>query len=171
MKNSKHTAALEDQRALVERLMERKENNATASSKATKPPQEDALQDNDFTMNTFTPLQPQQPQKSTVQDPNTTDELEAYNILISKMLSEINSCKSKLENTRHRRMRKGVLDIHDSEVIRFQLSHGHEVLKRFDKSLFEYVHGCSSRFSYYPDFFSIGRREEKHSQKLSLHRS
>lgn len=62
-------------------------------------------------------------------------ELDEYNILIRKMLYEIDLCKSKLENSRHSRIRKGVLSIHDGEIIRFQLTHGHSVLHHIDKSL------------------------------------
>ncbi|OQE41975.1 hypothetical protein PENCOP_c004G01109 [Penicillium coprophilum] len=62
-------------------------------------------------------------------------EVNEYNALIYKMLHEIDSCKSKLENSRCSRIRKGVLGIHDNEIIRFQLTHGHSVLHRFDKSL------------------------------------
>lgn len=73
---------------------------------------------------------------------NEFAEVEEYNMLIRKMLCAIDSCKSKLENSRHSRIRKGVLSIHDSELIRFQLTHGHSVLHHVDKSLLVCVQYC-----------------------------
>lgn len=70
---------------------------------------------------------------------NGFPEVEEYNVLIRKMLREIDLCKSKLENSRHSRIRKGVLGIHDSEIVRFQLTHGHSVLDHIDTSLLSCV--------------------------------
>jgi hypothetical protein len=66
-------------------------------------------------------------------------ELREYNLLIQKMLQEIDSCESKLENSRYSRIKNGVLNIHGSEILRFQLEHGHPVLRSFDHSHFTYV--------------------------------
>lgn len=136
---NKQSTALEEQRALVERLIGQRRGDKNDPPKGGNSPHDAVnLQQSNITINSIvTPLQTQQPQVSTAHDLRILDELEAYNLLIDKMLIEINSCQSKLEGNRHRRMRKDVLDIHSSEVIRFQLSHGHEVLKCFDQSLLE----------------------------------
>ncbi|KAJ9370060.1 hypothetical protein DTO282E5_5257 [Paecilomyces variotii] len=72
-------------------------------------------------------------------DPNTIDgpdELKQYNFLIQRMFHEIDSCKSKLESSRHSRIKDGVLNIHSGEIVRFQLEYGHTALQNFDHSLF-----------------------------------
>ncbi|KAJ9402585.1 hypothetical protein DTO282F9_781 [Paecilomyces variotii] len=72
-------------------------------------------------------------------DPNSIDgpdELKQYNFLIQRMLQEIDLCKSKLESSRHTRIKDGVLNIHSGEIVRFQLEYGHTILQNFDHSLF-----------------------------------
>lgn len=64
-------------------------------------------------------------------------ELEEYNMLVQSILDEIESCKSKLEQNRHSRIKNGVLNIHSGEIIRFQIEHGSSVY--IDHSLFAYV--------------------------------
>jgi hypothetical protein len=51
-------------------------------------------------------------------------EFKEYNILIESMLRKIDSCKAKLEDSRHLRIKNGVLNIHSGEIVRFQLEHG-----------------------------------------------
>lgn len=67
------------------------------------------------------------------------DEVGQYDVLIKKMLREIDHWKSQLEKSRHSRIRKGVLGIHENEVVRFQVSHGQAVVHRFDNSLLRCV--------------------------------
>lgn len=76
---------------------------------------------------------------STKSDPGEQDELEVYGNLIRQMLHEVDLCKAKLEHDRRLRIRDGVLGIHANEVVRFQVTHGHSILQRFDISAFEYV--------------------------------
>ncbi|KXG47366.1 uncharacterized protein PGRI_012360 [Penicillium griseofulvum] len=51
-------------------------------------------------------------------------ELKEYNILIESMLRKVDLCKSKLEDSRHLRIKNGVLNIHSGEIVRSQLEHG-----------------------------------------------
>ncbi|KAJ5365421.1 hypothetical protein N7517_008307 [Penicillium concentricum] len=117
----------QEQRALIETLLQEKqlENNRGNSS---PPNYQQAQQMLDSKMTDNAP-------KSDPFQEGEFAEVNEYNGLIHKMLHEIDSCKSKLENSRCSRIRKGVLSIHDNEIIRFQLSHGHSVLHQFDKSL------------------------------------
>lgn len=66
-------------------------------------------------------------------------DLDEYSLLMQKMLQEINSCKTRLEQNRHSRIRSGVLNIHSREILQFQLQHGQSIIQRFDHSLFVYV--------------------------------
>ncbi|CBF84452.1 hypothetical protein AN9017.2 [Aspergillus nidulans FGSC A4] len=67
-------------------------------------------------------------------DTDEPAEFKEYNLLIQKMLQEIGRCKYKLEESRHSRIKTGVLNIHSGEIMRFQLEYGHHV--RTDHSLF-----------------------------------
>jgi hypothetical protein len=53
------------------------------------------------------------------------------------MLREIDGCKSKLEKSRHSRIRDGVLNVHSSEIVHFQRSYGPSIFQCFDDSIFE----------------------------------
>lgn len=68
---------------------------------------------------------------------NEPPELREYNILIQRMLDELESCRSKLEKTRHSRIKDGVLNIHSGEIMRFQSEYGPSI--HIDHSLFAYV--------------------------------
>ncbi|KAJ5335491.1 hypothetical protein N7452_007894 [Penicillium brevicompactum] len=63
-------------------------------------------------------------------------DLDEYSLLMQRMLREINSCKSRLEQNRHSRIKSGVLNIHSREILQFQVQHGPSILQRFDHSLF-----------------------------------
>jgi hypothetical protein len=64
-------------------------------------------------------------------------ELQDYNSLIRAMLGEIDGCKSKLEKSRHSRIRDGVLNVHSSEIVHFQRNYGSSVFQYFDDSVFD----------------------------------
>ncbi|CAG8182305.1 unnamed protein product [Penicillium nalgiovense] len=117
----------QEQRALIEALL--REKHLETNGVNNPPPNYEQTQhmvDSKIPKETSKPLPVQKGQFAEVNE---------YNALIHKMLDEIDSCKSKLEKSRCLRIRKGVLSIHDSEIIRFQLSHGNSVLHHFDKSL------------------------------------
>ncbi|CAG7983871.1 unnamed protein product [Penicillium nalgiovense] len=117
----------QEQRALIEALL--REKHLETNGVNNPPPNYEQTQhmvDSEIPKETSKPLSVQKGQFAEVNE---------YNALIHKMLDEIDSCKSKLEKSRCLRIRKGVLSIHDSEIIRFQLSHGNSVLHHFDKSL------------------------------------
>lgn len=78
----------------------------------------------------------QSPAQGATQD-NEPPELREYNILIKSMLREIESCRSKLEKTRHSRIKDGVLNIHSGEMMRFTIEYGPSI--NIDHSLFAYV--------------------------------
>ncbi|KAJ5387254.1 hypothetical protein N7509_009795 [Penicillium cosmopolitanum] len=58
----------------------------------------------------------------------------AYNGLIRKMLHEIDFCKCRLDNSRHFRIRDGILNIHSGEIMRFHASENIPIT--FDQALF-----------------------------------
>ena len=68
---------------------------------------------------------------------NESTELKEYSLLIQSMLDGIDSCRSKLKETRHSRIKNGVLNIHSGEIMRFQIEHGPSV--HIDHSLFACV--------------------------------
>ena len=65
-----------------------------------------------------------QSQANRATEPNEPPELKEYNILIQGMLDVLESCRSKLEKTRHSRIKDGVLNIHSGEIMRFKLEYG-----------------------------------------------
>lgn len=66
-------------------------------------------------------------------------EVQDYNSLIKAMLREIDGCKSKLEQSRHLRIRSGVLDIYSGEIVHFQRNYGVSIFQCFADSVFEYT--------------------------------
>lgn len=52
------------------------------------------------------------------------DDLEKYVQLITKILSDIDACKSDLEGTRYRRISSSAWDIHFAEIEHFETTHG-----------------------------------------------
>ncbi|KAJ5143582.1 uncharacterized protein N7515_002369 [Penicillium bovifimosum] len=123
---NRNSPSLRDQRALIEALLQEKRFEKDGNS---SPPKYDQIQHMS---------QPELPGDSSPANPwqeSEFAEVNEYNNLIHKMLHEIDRCKSKLERSRSSRIRNGVLSIHHSEVIRFQLTHGHSILQNFDKSL------------------------------------
>lgn len=106
--------------------------------------EEDSLSQSSTIQNTCTipnsneNLDPFNPMKSETKqdsDPmNSHPELKEYSLLIQKMLREIDCCKHKLENTRHSRIKTGILNIHSGEIVRFQMQHGNSI--PLDYSLF-----------------------------------
>lgn len=70
-------------------------------------------------------------------DRNEPPELREYNTLIQRMLNELESCRSKLEKTRHSRIKDGVFNIHSGEIMRFKTEYGPSI--HIDHSLFRYA--------------------------------
>jgi hypothetical protein len=125
VRDSDNTSILQEQRALIEILLQEKQENG-GEPFLPKHNQDQRVLKSRMTKN---------PSKENTRQSNEFAELDDYNGLIRNMLHEIDFCKSKLENSRHSTIRKGVLSIHDGEIIRFQLTHGHSVLHHIDKSL------------------------------------
>lgn len=123
----------QEQRALIETLL--REKQLEKNGENCSPPK---YQQTQHMLDSKMPGE--EPPKPNPFQEGEFAEVNEYNALIRKMLHEIDFCKSKLENSRCSRIRKGVLSIHDSEIIRFQLTHGHSVLRHFDKSLLMCVH-------------------------------
>lgn len=124
---------LEDQRSLIESLLEERDKRVqgpfcTRGIDRVEP--KDYDDDRTATVTTHS---------SDKYNTREQDELEVYDKLIRQLLHEVDLCKAKLEKDRQLRIRDGVLSIHANEVVRFQLTHGHSILQRFDVSAFEYV--------------------------------
>ncbi|KAJ9301502.1 hypothetical protein DTO271G3_1637 [Paecilomyces variotii] len=128
---SKHVPTLlEEQRALLESLLEEKRSNERGSDQ--------------FVFIGLSQVVSPESASSKIHarsdgDPNFMDgpdEVRQYNVLIQRMLQEIELCKSKLESSRHSRIKDGVLNIHSGEIVRFQLEYGQTALQNFDHSLF-----------------------------------
>ncbi|CAI7595015.1 unnamed protein product [Penicillium crustosum] len=118
-------AMLREQRDFIKSLLEEKQKNDT---KIMATP-------NHVTINMSADSygNPWRNGDSKNEEPSDLDE---YSLLMQKMLQEINSCKTRLEQNRHSRIRSGVLNIHSREILQFQLQHGQSIIQRFDHSLF-----------------------------------
>jgi hypothetical protein len=52
------------------------------------------------------------------------NELESHCLLIQTLLHEIDACRSNLEQARHLRIRNGLVNVHSTEALLFQHTHG-----------------------------------------------
>lgn len=116
---------LQEQRDFIKCLLEEKQKN---DAKIMATPNHVTIN-----MSVDSHLDPWRSGDSTNSEP---PDLDKYSLLMQKMLQEINSCKSRLEQNRHSRIRRGVLNIHSREILQFQLQHGQSIIQRFDPSLF-----------------------------------
>ena len=123
--DSHNIPILQEQRAFIETLLQEKGENS-GTSFLPKHNQGPHIINLKMTENSSRNISCQS---------NDFAELDDYNVLIRTMLREVDFCKSRLEHSRHSRIRQGVLSIHDNEIIRFQLTHGHSVVHHIDESL------------------------------------
>ena len=155
--SNKVPTLLQEQRDLIESLLKEKrdgdqkpsfsaelftlsDSSTTCAVQTDNQPtrQLELNQDNQQTLssNSTISIQQQVTADTSADDDNPPD-LKDYNLLIKKMIREIDLCRCKLEEKRHSRIRSGVLNIHSGEIVRFQLEHNKPV--HIDQSLFAYV--------------------------------
>lgn len=68
---------------------------------------------------------------------STKNEIDKYYNLIKSLLIEIDASQSTLQQDRHLRIRDGMVNIHTVELALFRESHGKEVVRNFENSLFK----------------------------------
>lgn len=168
--DSQKTSIFQEQRALIETLLQEKEENARESSLSEASSLSEHNQRQEVLGSKI-----ENPPKPNPRQTKEFAEVEEYNMLIRRMLREIDFCKSKLEDSRHSRIRKGVLSIHDSETVRFQLTHGYSVLDHIDKSLLVYIQYCCGHTrplllfeGYSFDFLLATKTDPRKRQQLVL---
>lgn len=96
------SSVLEEQRALIRTLIEEKrasERRFESLSEASKP--------EDWVPSSMWP------------DDGLSAEIRTYLALVQKMVSDIDACCSRLDQTRHARIRHGVLNIHRDEIFEY----------------------------------------------------
>lgn len=129
LSSNKVPAMLSEQRTLLESLLAEKRQQDGVSSTAIHQIRTAATYNTSW-------IQQKSAQSGPDRAPGPNDskstELEEYNTLMRTIFRKIDDCKSKLENTRHSRIRNGVLNIHSSEVLRFQRVHGTHVFQFFE---------------------------------------
>ena len=76
--------------------------------------------------------------------PPISTELREYHTLVQKVLHEIDACQYSLEQSRHLRIRNGVVNVHSAEAVLFQHTHGYAATQTFDDPFFK------SRDAYFP---------------------
>jgi hypothetical protein len=113
IKNSRaESTALEDQRILMQKLVEKKKADENQSEylqqvlEATK----DMLPDDIFPSGQ-----------------GTADELLIYCSLIQRIISQIDACQSSLGQARYSRIQNGIFRLHSDEVVQSELTHGPRV--------------------------------------------
>ncbi|KAJ6184958.1 hypothetical protein N7519_006259 [Penicillium mononematosum] len=74
--------------------------------------------------------------------PPLSMELRKYHTLVQKLLYEIDACKYSLEESRHLRIRNGVVNVHTTEAVLFQHTHGHAATQIFDDPFFKFRDAC-----------------------------
>ncbi|CAI7632751.1 unnamed protein product [Penicillium pancosmium] len=115
----------DNQRDLLATLLEEKKANDTRFSQLAKSIE---------AVNLHSPMQTLavKDSKSTI-DPS--QELEKYYGLVSKLLREIDLCKDSLENSRHHRIRIGVVNVHSMEAAILRHTHGDIPINLWEESL------------------------------------
>jgi hypothetical protein len=72
------------------------------------------------------------------------NELEEYYNLVRTILSDIDACQHSLEQSRHLRIRNGIVNVHSAEVALFKHTHGLEAKKLFEKPIFAFKEGTEA---------------------------
>ncbi|KAE8418993.1 hypothetical protein BDV36DRAFT_252767 [Aspergillus pseudocaelatus] len=128
---------LQDQRTVIEGLLEERVNHDQEANHTRRIDKAEAKNDDDghFSATVSQGVSSQKVRGKVNRDGQ--DELQVYDQLIRQMLFEVDICKEELERDRGLRIRDGVLSIHASEVVRYQLTHGPSVIQRLDVSGFQ----------------------------------
>lgn len=152
---------LQEQRILIESLLEEKKNSQKqAQSRNIGVPEKVPLKhdlrsksgDNlSFNQTLFQQSQTSDTLKREDEDgcEDELDDVKEYKSLIRSMLREIDACKLKLESNRHSRIKNGVLNIHSGEIVQFQRIYGVSIFQRFEDCIFECVLPIMCEFEQY----------------------
>lgn len=65
-------------------------------------------------------------------------ELKEYYNLIRKLLCDIDACQYSLEQSRHLRIRNGIVNVHSAEAVLFRDTYGYAAKQLFDDSFFKF---------------------------------
>ncbi|KAJ5371918.1 hypothetical protein N7517_003924 [Penicillium concentricum] len=136
---------LTDQRNLIQQLVEEKKENDTTFHQLSQPAPavalrvEEPLQASTRALSIEPkPLSPH----STLPSPT---EVKEYASLVRKLLSEIDTCHSSLEQSRVLRIRNGVANVHSMEVSLFQHTYGHSATRALHDPFFKFRDSCFPR--------------------------
>ncbi|OQE13640.1 hypothetical protein PENFLA_c045G06165 [Penicillium flavigenum] len=130
-------AMLEKQQELIERLMNEKDSNEAKYGQLLLAFKSAKSRDNEgFQLSTTCKL-------FVTNDPahkqgHFSNELESYSSLIQTLLHEIDTWRSNLEQARPLRIRNGLVNVHSTEVLLFQHTHGSQIDHFFGHPIFQH---------------------------------
>ena len=130
-------STLIDQRNLIHTLLEEKKANTSKFDQLSRSIQAFSICDDDGSR--------QESSRSfdtENQLPPLSMELRRYHTLVQKLLYEIDACQDSLEESRHLRIRNGVVNVHTTEAVLFQRTHGRAATQIFDDPFFKFRDAC-----------------------------
>lgn len=123
------SSVLEEQRELIQTLMEEKRLNDKRFRQLTESLESSSFSDDETLAGDREPPTGSSSINIQSRPSGTSIELSKYCKLIAKMLSDIDNCKADLDSARHDRMATGILDMHAVESRHFELSHGPKTVR------------------------------------------
>ena len=117
------TSVLEEQRLLIQTLIEEKKVNERHFESLSKTPEATKI---DHCAPLVTPVMPADPLSA---------ELQAYCSMIQNVISQIDDCQTSLDQAQHTRIREGIWKIHQDELIQCFTTHGGEAAKLVQERL------------------------------------
>ncbi|KAJ5250879.1 hypothetical protein N7489_001289 [Penicillium chrysogenum] len=137
LRRRKVKSTLIDQRNLIQTLLEEKKANTSKFDQLSRSIQTFSICDDDGSR--------QESSRSfdtENQLPPLSMELRRYHTLVQKLLYEIDACQDSLEESRHLRIRNGVVNVHTTEAVLFQRTHGRAATQIFDDPFFKFRDAC-----------------------------
>ncbi|CAG7938747.1 unnamed protein product [Penicillium nalgiovense] len=137
LRKRKVKSTLIDQRNLIHTLLEEKKANTSKFDQLSSSIQAFGICDGDGSHRELSGSLGTEKQL-----PPLSMELRKYHTLVQRLLCEIDACQYSLEESRHLRIRNGIVNIHSTESVLFQHTHGHAATQIFDDPFFKFRDAC-----------------------------
>ncbi|KAF4763937.1 hypothetical protein N7455_010378 [Penicillium solitum] len=139
LRKRKVKSTLSDQKNLIHILLEEKKANIAKFDQLSSSIQAFSICNDDGSHQ-----ESSRSLRTEKQLPPLSTELRKYHTLVQRLLHEIDACQYSLEQSRHLRIRNGVVNVHSAEAVLFQHTHGHAATQIFDDPFFKF------RDAYFP---------------------
>ncbi|OQE26932.1 hypothetical protein PENFLA_c006G08282 [Penicillium flavigenum] len=137
LRKRKVKSTLIDQRNIIHTLLEEKKAHTSKFNQLSSSIQAFSICDDDRSRQ-----ESSRSLDTEKQLPPLSMELRKYHTLVQRLLYEIDACQYSLEESRHLRIRNGVVNVHTTEAVLFQHTHGHAATQIFDDPFFKFRDAC-----------------------------